>query len=437
MITISDRGYWITAVIVVIGVIGQWLDASLPGLMSRLWILPAACLIAAVFAERAALSAMRIDVAREAPTKVYLGERFDVEMCLSNHARRAVHIQYQPSYPDQLSADCGISRCRIARSGSVSTRHELLPLQLGETSLGDIHIKVLGFLGLVWWYRRADGTTTVRVVPRSGSANLRSIGEQLVGARFSRRPAQGGMEFLLHRGYQHGDPLQIVDWKASARSEDLVVRVMTREQRLELVLLLDCGRTSQLRAGKLSRLHHNVNIVARLAELAVQHGDRVACVTYANRPLATTPLSSGSNSLRKIRAILQDARSVATESNLLAAALQARKMMTHRALVVVLTDLSTGDSAAQFGQAVRLLSHKHRVIVASIEDVEIEALRWREASHWLDPYRSFAAAEFSRERKLTVLKLKQRGVSVITAAPEELDQRVMAYYRELRQRIAV
>jgi hypothetical protein len=64
-------------------------------------------------------------------------------------------------------------------------------------------------------------------------------------------------------------------------------------------------------------------------------------------------------------------------------------------------------------------------------------MRWKEASHWMDPYRNFAATEYCRQQKLTTMKLKQHGASVITAAPEELDQRVLDYYRELRQRIAV
>jgi uncharacterized protein (DUF58 family) len=245
------------------------------------------------------------------------------------------------------------------------------------------------------------------------------------------------MEFLLHRAYQQGDPLQIVDWKATARSDDVMVRVMTREQRMELMVLLDCGRTSQLQLGVLNQLHHNINVVARLVELAVNQGDHIACMTYADKPLAMMPLSSGIHGLRQSRAILKHARSVGDESNLLAAALQARRLLGHRALVVVLTDLSAGDDVSQFSQAVRLLSAKHLVVLASIDDKAIEAMSWKRACHWLDPYRNFAAAEHCRQRKLAKLKLKQDGALVITAAADELDARVMAYYTELRQRIAV
>jgi uncharacterized protein (DUF58 family) len=437
MITISDRGYWITGLIVIIGIAGQWYDGPWPALTSQFWTLPAALLIAAVFAERAALPAMRLSISRKAPQEVYLGEGFISELVLSNNGQRIIHVQLQSSYPEHFSAETGIHRYAIPRAGTVTDRSELIPLQLGKSGLGDVHIKVLGFMGLVWWYRRTEDDIEVHAVPRSMTGISRTMGERLTGARYSRTPVQGGMEFLLHREYQQGDPLQIVDWKATARSNDMMVRVMTREQRMELAILLDCGRTSQLQAGKLSRLHHNVNIVARLAELAVNHGDHIACITYADRPLAMMPLCSGINGLRRTRAVLRNVYSLPNESNVLAAALQARRMLGHRALVIVLTDLSSGDDAAQFSQAVRLLAAKHHIVIASINDADIEDMCWKQASHWMDPYRNFAATEYCRQRKLTKMKLKHHGASVISAAPDNLDKKVLDYYRELRQRIAV
>ena len=180
-----------------------------------------------------------------------------------------------------------------------------------------------------------------------------------------------------------------------------------------------------------------MNVVARLSELSFSHGDHIACITYADKPLSMMTLNSGIRGLRRTREILKNVRSVPNESNLLAAALQARKLLGHRALVVVLTDLSSGGDASQFSRAVRLLSAKHMVVIASIDDTEIQQMRWSGASHWMDPYRSFAALEYCRERQLTKMKLKQHGASVITAAPAKLDTAVLDYYRMLRQRVAV
>ena len=437
MITVSDRGYWIIAVIVIIGIGGQWVGGPWPALSAHFWVLPAALLIAAVFAERAALPALRLDIRRDVPTQVQLGEAFSIGLQLDNQGRRCINIECQPSFPASLSAGSGLRRYRVPPGETASDHYQVVPLELGQTGAGDLHTRTLGFLGLIWWYRRISDEAEIRVVPGSMHGSIRSVGERLAGIGRSRKPIQGGMEFLVHREYQQGDPLQSVDWKATARCNQMMVRIMTREQRMEMAVLLDCGRTSRLQAGDLSQLHHNVNVVARLSELAVSHGDHIACITYADRPLAMMTLNSGISGLRNARQILENARSVSAESNLLAAALQARKLLGHRALVVVLTDLSSGDDASQFSRAVRLLSAKHMVVIASIDDTRVLQMRWSPASRWLDPYRSFAAVEFTRERQLTRMKLKQHGAAVITAAPDQLDRKVLDYYRELRQRIAV
>ncbi len=433
MFTISNRGYLIAGLIVVVGIAGQWMGE----LASQLWTLPAALLVAAVYAERAALPAMKYILTRKVPDEVHLGEEFIGEIQLSNHGRRVLNIEWQPSYADTFSGETSIQRFLVPAGEALTGEFSLTPLELGNSGLGDLYTRVLGFMGLVWWHRRVDDEVLVRVIPRSMSNVSRGAGERVTGARYSRKPMQGGMEFLAHREYQHGDPLQSVDWKASARSNDLMVRIMTREQRMELAVLLDCGRTSQLQAGELSQLHHNVNVVARLSELAVSQGDHIACITYADKPLSLMPLSSGIAGLRHARAILKAVHSVPQESNLLAAALQARRLLGHRALVVILTDMSAGDDASQFSQAVRLLSAKHLTVIASIEDTEVQSLQWSMPTHWLDPYRSFAAQEYSRERELMRMRLKQHGASIITAPPDVLDRKLLDYYRQLRQRVAV
>ena len=88
---------------------------------------------------------------------------------------------------------------------------------------------------------------------------------------------QEGTQFEALSEYEPGMDRRRIDWKASARSNEMMVRIMSREQRMEMAVLLDCGRTSQLQVGNLNQLHHYVNVVARLSELAVSHGDHIAC----------------------------------------------------------------------------------------------------------------------------------------------------------------
>ena len=106
------------------------------------------------------------------------------------------------------------------------------------------------------------------------------------------------------RDYRPGDPQHLIDWKATARSSRLVSRDFSEDQHLEIVLAIDAGRASALRAGDLDRFGHYANIAARFAEHAVAQDDRVGLVVFADRPLAAIAPGRGIGTVVRIRAML-------------------------------------------------------------------------------------------------------------------------------------
>ena len=58
-----------------------------------------------------------------------------------------------------------------------------------------------------------------------------------------------GSEFDSLREYVIGDDVRSIDWRASARSSDVVVRTWRPERDRQIVLALDTGRTSAARIG--------------------------------------------------------------------------------------------------------------------------------------------------------------------------------------------
>ena len=100
-----------------------------------------------------------------------------------------------------------------------------------------------------------------------------------------------GVELLQLRDYVSGDALSRIDWKATARRGSLVSREYSEAQHLEILLVIDAGRGSRVRAGALDRLGLYANVAARLAEHAVSIEDRVGLLVYADarsRPACRT-----------------------------------------------------------------------------------------------------------------------------------------------------
>jgi uncharacterized protein (DUF58 family) len=274
----------------------------------------------------------------------------------------------------------------------------------------------------------------MQVTPDTLQSGATRPGTAGSGATNARAVVGAGGEILQLRAYRAGDPLQSVDWKASARSGQLISRDFSADQHLEIVLAIDAGRASAVRCGNLDRFGHYANIAARFAEHAVLHDDQVGLVIFADRVLATVAPGRGTPTVMRVRAMLAAAKPIAVESNPLNAALTIRSLARHRSLVILLTDLDDVTMAGQLASAVRLLQPKHLPLVTGLSSPEIQALSHAPANGWLDPYHSLAAQDHSRRLELNAAGLRSLGAPTLLARAEQMEAAVFAAYTELRRR---
>ena len=108
---------------------------------------------------------------------------------------------------------------------------------------------------------------------------------QVEGAIAVRGRGQGS-EFDSLREYVTGDDPRAIDWRATARRTNVVVRTYRAERDRRVILALDTGRTSAGRVGDLPRLDHVLDAAQLLAVLAVRAGDRVDLVAHDALPRA-------------------------------------------------------------------------------------------------------------------------------------------------------
>jgi uncharacterized protein (DUF58 family) len=254
-----------------------------------------------------------------------------------------------------------------------------------------------------------------------------------VGNRVSVRHGAGA-ELLQLRPYQKGDPQRVIDWKASARARRLISRDFAEDQHLEVMVMIDAGRASGVRAGELDRFGHYVNAASRLAQYVVTQDDLIGLVVFADQPLLALPPARGARAITRLRKALATAEVAGHESNPLQAALRVRSVVRHRSLVVVLTDLDDADVASQLLASVRMLLPKHLPFIAGLSSAAAESLAMSQADSWRDPYESLAAQEYCTGLQLKVQALRALGAPALVARPEQLEGAVLEAYASFRQR---
>jgi uncharacterized protein (DUF58 family) len=235
------------------------------------------------------------------------------------------------------------------------------------------------------------------------------------------------------RRYVQGDPPARIDWKATARAHQLVTREFSEDQHLDVLVAIDAGRFSRVRAGRLDRFGLYANVAARFAEIVIPNDDRIGMIVFADRPLAVCAPDRGLPAVMRIRRTLEQLCVQAAESDPLAAAVRIRGMLKHRSLIVLLTDLDDASVADQLVRAVRLLAPPHLVVVAGIHSPEISELARSEARGWRDPWVALAAQEHEDRAETQRALLRRLGAPVIAATEELLEKRVLAQYESLRR----
>jgi uncharacterized protein (DUF58 family) len=428
--SLTPISYLLIGLVLAAGVVGQWAAGD----WTDLWRYPAALLVFLALIEGLEARRRSLVVEQRIGARAPLGEPVQLETRVENPGTRPLRLQSEPRFPPEVVAKVRLMRWEVAPGETARKSEPITLTELGSHGLGRLHLRILGRWGLAWWSRPPVSSPTLEGIPRRLKYRETGIGTASGGDKPLPRVGASGLELLAMREYRPGDPPRGIDWKASARAGKPIIRLYAEERRMDLVLVLDAGRGSRLHVGPLTYLGHYINVAARLAEIAVAQGDRVALVSFAGERLGTVPLVAGTAGLKSIRHQLGQLRSASKEYNPLAAVLYLRRILSHRSLVVFLTEIADAEAAGQLVDAVRLLVPKHSPLIASILDESIEAMRTEGSQHWLDPYRHLAAMEYGQARDAIALRLRRLGAEVVVAPPSRLDPAVLNRYQQLRQR---
>jgi uncharacterized protein (DUF58 family) len=424
------RGYLFVALTALLGVAGTW--SAVPA-FSGAWLLPAFLLLTGLALEAWYLRGTRVSVRMRVDDRLKLGRAARGAFAFVHNRSREIVLQYARVLPAALRQTSDVRRVALPPDEEFRDPLPLLPLRLGAGRFGPVPARLLGRFELAWWTRELPQDDRFAVAPDTVPGGARPVAGESAGETPRRLPGVG-VELLQLRDYASGDALSRIDWKATARRGGLIAREYSEAQHLEILLVIDAGRASRVRAGVLDRLGLYANVAARLAEHAVSIEDRVGLLVYADRTLAACPPDRGLRAVARLRRSLETLESDRGESNPVAAAIQARRLLRHRGLVVWLTDLAEPSRNEALIQALKALVPRHQPVIAAPHAAQIERLASATAMEWRDPSISIAAREHQARAQTQVANLRRQGILVLDEPDDRLDRAVLDAYLNLRQR---
>lgn len=174
-----------------------------------------------------------------------------------------------------------------------------------------------------------------------------------------------GMEFAEVREYQPGDEVRSIDWNVSARTGRMYVKRYVEERELTVMVAVDCSGSEYFGTARRFKQELAAEVAALLTMSAVRNNDRIGVLLFSDRVEHVVPPRKGRrHALRLIRDVLvHEPEGRGTD---IAGALEyLRGMLTSQhAIVFLLSDLMEEG----LERALKLLSQRHDLVVATIED---------------------------------------------------------------------
>jgi len=368
-------------------------------------------LLVAIAADVALAAATRpLQLTRAGETKVLLGQSAPVTLTVANRGRRTLRADIRDAWPPSAGAQPHHVRIRVPAAGQATLTSTLTPTRRGDKQAAVVTIRSLGPLGLAARQARRPVPWTVRVLPPFGSrrhlpGKLSRL-RQLDGQHRALLRGQGS-EFDSLREYVAGDDVRSIDWRATARRRDVMVRTWRPERDRRILIVLDTGRTSAGRVAGIPRLDTSMDAALLLTALAVRAGDRIDFLAVDRRLRARVVGASRSAVLPAVTDAMAAIEPELVETDAAALASAALTTARQRSLIVLLTDLNPAAVEEGLLPRLPLLAARNQVLVAAVADPALAEM----AAGRADAGQVYAAAAAEQARALAdaYLELKAAG----------------------------
>jgi len=178
---------------------------------------------------------------------------------------------------------------RIAPKSVIKFSYVLEPKVRGEYPLGPLSVTVKDRLGFNSLERIVpDSVTDILVYPPyEDIKRIEILGSKrslLLNYGIQRSKQKGlGSEFFGMRKYVFGDQYRLIDWKASARTQKLIVKEFESERDITVMILIDSSETMAGGAIENTKFEYAIRACMLLARVALTRRDNVGVFTFSDK----------------------------------------------------------------------------------------------------------------------------------------------------------
>lgn len=316
--------------------------------------------------------------------------------------------------------------------------YHVKPHHRGRRHFGQVFLRTRSRLHFWELTDQRDLPREVKIYP-----NIQAVHSVELMARHNRAAEAGvrlsllrgrGTEFDRLREYRREDEYRSIDWKATARTKQLISREYVVERNQNIVFLLDCGRSMCNELDGITHFDRALNAAILLSYIALRQGDTVSWLASGHRVHRYVPALRGAPSMQSLIRQTFDLEPTYHTTDYQLMADELRQRHRKRSLVVLLTHAIDEVHLQDVGQTLKQLLFPHLVLGAFLKNVPLHHRMTSFPRTNLEAFQVAAAASLVEAQSRQIAEFERHGLLVIDALPDQLSSQLISRYLDIKAR---
>lgn len=375
---------------------------------------------------------------RNMSEKLSNGDENEIHIALNNQFTFPVHLKIIDEIPFQFQQRNFEVKRKIKALAKDDYRYFLRPTERGEYFFGNLNIYTTSPLRLISRRFTYDNNQMVPTYPsymQLRKYDLMAFSNNLFqyGLKKIRRIGHT-MEFEQIKEYVQGDDLRTINWKATAKKNQLMVNQYQDEKSQNVYMVIDKGRVMKMPFNGLSLLDYAINATLVLSNVILKKQDKAGMFAFSKKVENRVVAEKRQSQMQLIMENLYNVKTDFFESDFSRLYVDVKKHVNQRSLIMLYTNFETLDGLHRQLPYLKGIAKNHLLVIVFFNNTELNDLIHKKASNVQEIYDKVIAEKFAFEKRLIVNELRKYGIYSVLTQPENLTLDTINKYLEIKAR---
>jgi uncharacterized protein (DUF58 family) len=375
---------------------------------------------------------------RTVPPRLSLSDENRIGVQLSNLGKQHLTFELVDELPVQLQVRDFSIKGTLTANGTRHLHYSIRPLSRGAYSFGEMNVFLMSRLKLMQRRIRLPLEQTVPVYPsivqmKNFELFTMSSIARVHGIKKMRRIGHS-YTFEQIKPYVRGDDVRQINWRSSARHQQLMINQFEDEKSQQVYNIIDKSRNMLMPFNGLSLLDYAINTALVISNVALRRQDMAGLITFSDKIGSVLRADRKHGQLQAILDALYNQKERDLEASYEHLYFAIRQLIKTRSLIFLYTNFESMYGLKRVLPVLQKINMQHLLTVVFFENSELEALSRSPAKDLKDVYTRILAEQALNDKAAIAHELNNMGIQTILSRPEDLNMNTINKYLEIKSR---